>query len=104
MIEIVSKKQNKPLNILGQREVKFPPDHFYYTDFDFFVGDPNGWAKSVEISLWIQINLTGRYCVYKKPVCKKYYSQENKRCGVLTIGFESEAELTMFLLSCPFLR
>ena len=80
-----------PLNVLDTRKLSHTPLHFekVYIEKD----------KNIKnIDLWIYKNLLGRYS------CKKCYNiKNNEIVDLIEIGFENPGELTIFLLSCPFL-
>ena len=89
-------KEPNALDILQARRVKFCPPHFATTNF------PKRYNLERVICDWIETNLVGRY-FYGSNI-DLYTSKENEIVSVSTVGFESQKELSFFLLACPHLK
>jgi hypothetical protein len=85
--------QVNPLNVLGQRQLKFIPTNFAKMS--------SNCIENIDIiDQWIYTNLDSRYCVKLKQVV----DQSNKITEVLEIGMEDLKELSMFALGCPHIQ
>jgi hypothetical protein len=100
----IDTRLQKPLHILGVREVTFPPAHFSYVEIGEKTLGVSAANKLLKIKIWVQLKTIGRYCIYKKPVCVSVTNNDTKRSSTTMIGFEKESDMTLFLLSCPFLN
>ena len=81
-----------PLNYFELRRVTFACPHFNY----FLIKKYNP-AQIKKISSWVMDNLNKRYYIGQEIVL----DYTNTLVYNTRIGFESESELTVFLLSCP---
>jgi hypothetical protein len=82
-----------PLNVLGQRRLKFIPPNFAKISLKN--------VDSVDkIDRWIYSRLDSRYCVKQSHVL----DHDNKMIEVLEIGIEDPKELSMFSLGCPYIQ
>lgn len=79
------------LNLFDLRKLKYSPPHF---EKAYISADKN----IKHIDLWIYKNLSCRYSCKKSNVLRN-----NEIVEMIEIGFEDSNQLTLFLLSCPFL-
>jgi hypothetical protein len=86
------KNKINPLNVLGLRELEFPPAHFHYLILDL----RSHQAKKVRE--WIYDNLKHRFYIKETIVL-----DDNQLAHKIKIGFEDPKESSLFLLSCSFL-
>jgi len=87
--------QVNPLNLFDCRKfIKKPKGlEFLQVSFD--------WSDNENlIEKWIEENLKGRYYVGKHLAVNK----EGKIQNYILVGFENPKELSLFNLSCPFIR
>jgi hypothetical protein len=82
-----------PLNVLDYRVVHRIPKHFesVYVDVD---------CDKPTLTRWIYTNLNSRFCVQSEL----NISNGNFMTESTKIGFEDPRELTMFMLTCPYLE
>ena len=73
------------LNLLGFRKLFFIPEHFQFVELPSTI-------KVDLVDAWIYENLDGRYSLLKQ-VDNKYI-----------VGFENPTDVTMFCLSCPYIK
>jgi hypothetical protein len=85
--------QVNPLNVLGQRQLKFIP-------INFAKMSSNRVENLDIIDRWIYTNLDSRYCVRSKQIV----DHNNKITEILEIGMEDPKELSMFALGCPHIQ
>jgi hypothetical protein len=81
-----------PLNVLGIRELEFPPAHFHYLILDL----RSHQAK--KIREWIYDNLKHRFYLGETVTL-----DNNQLTFKVKIGFEDAKESSLFLLSCSLL-
>ena len=81
-----------PLNYFNMRRVSFACPHFKYFTINRF--NPE-LIRSVDI--WISKNLNNRYYIDKGISL----DSSNSIVYNITIGFESEKELSFFTIACP---
>lgn len=84
-----------PLNFYGIRQLKVPPPHFEYITIEM-----RKYNLEQTIVKWIEKNLKGRFYVGAMYELDK----NNKQVKVIKIGFEDPKELSIFTLSCPYLK
>ena len=84
-----------PLNFYGIRQLEIPPPHFEYTTIEM-----RRYNLEQTIVKWIEKNLKGRFYVGSIHELDK----NNKQVKVIKIGFEDPKELSIFTLSCPYLK
>jgi len=89
----LTKEKINPLNVLGQRRLNFCPVHFSTINIELTL-------NQVNIDQWITERLSDRYYILRRQVL----NSSNQYVNVLTIGFESPAELTMLILGCPYIK
>lgn len=89
-------KEPNPLDVLEIRRVKFCPPHFATTNI------PKRYNLEKAICEWIEHNLSGRYFFGPNADIDKEGNQQIK--SVNTVGFETQKELSFFLLACPHLK
>lgn len=94
MLRNRSEKIN-PLNFYGIRQLKAPPPHFEYTTIEM-----RTYNLEQTIVKWVEKNLRGRFYVGVMYELDK----NNKQVKVIKIGFENPKELSVFTLSCPYLK
>lgn len=82
-----------PLNVLGQRRLKFIP-------LNFAKMSSKHTEELDKIDQWIYTKLDSRYCVKHSYVL----DQDNKLVEMLEIGIEDPKELSMFALGCPYIQ
>lgn len=82
-----------PLNVLGQRRLRYIPLHFAVLKLQNFY-------HVEKIDQWIYYNLNSRYCVK----LKQGLNFERKLIDICEIGLEDPRELTLLSLSCPHLN
>jgi hypothetical protein len=82
-----------PLNVLGFRVLHRIPKHFHSVYVD--VG-----CDANTLKRWIFNNLNSRFSV----VSELNISEANFVTESTKIGFEDARELTMFMLTCPYLE
>lgn len=82
-----------PLNVLGYRVLNRIPKHFQsvYVDVD---------CDKPTLIRWVYTNLNSRFCVQSEL----NISDANYMTDSTKIGFEDPRELTMFMLTCPYLE
>lgn len=79
------------LNLFNLRKVNHKPPHFEKAYIST--------EKNIKhIDLWIYKNLSCRYSCKKSDVLRN-----NEIVEMIEISFEDSNQLTLFLLSCPFL-
>ncbi len=90
-------KTGKPnaLNYFGLRRVEFACPHFKYTSIERY--NPS-LIKSIDS--WIRKNLNITYYVGQGITL----DNTNTIVYVTRIGFESEKELSFFMIACPLLQ
>lgn len=81
-----------PLNVLGFRVMPRIPKHFYSVYVDVSCDIPT-------LIRWIFNNLNSRFSV----VSELNISEANFMTESTKIGFEDSKEMTMFMLTCPYL-
>jgi hypothetical protein len=81
-----------PLNVLGMRRVEKIPDHFQCIRVE------NSYRLQ-EISRWIFSNLNGRYGIAEELTI----TANNSVVTRARIGFEEAKEISLFMLTCPYL-
>jgi hypothetical protein len=86
------KNKINPLNVLGLRELEFPPAHFHYLILDLRA------HQSKKIRDWIYDNLKHRFYINETVTL-----DNNQLVFKVKIGFEDPKESSLFLLSCSFL-
>lgn len=84
-----------PLNFYGIRKLQVPPPHFECLSIEM-----NRYNLEQTIVKWIEQNLKGRFYVGAVYELDK----NNKQSKVIKIGFEDPKELSLFTLSCPYLK
>ena len=84
-----------PLNFYDIRQLKVPPPHFEYITIEM-----RKYNLEQTIVKWIEKNLKGRFYVGAMYELDK----NNKQVKVIKIGFEDPKELSIFTLSCPYLK
>ena len=84
-----------PLNYFDLRRVEFACPHFKYTYLDKY--NPT-LVKSVDT--WIRHNLNNRYYIGQGITL----DNTNTIVYNTQIGFESEKELSFFMIACPYLQ
>lgn len=82
-----------PLNVLGFRTLNRIPKHFQSAYVDVS-------CDELTLKRWIFANLNGRFSV----VSELNISDANFMTEAIKIGFEEPKELTMFMLTCPYLE
>lgn len=90
-------KNNKPnpLNFFNLRSVIFPAPHFKYTIIEKY--NP---AFTQHVNSWIETNLNNRYYIGQDITL----DQNNSFIYTTRIGFETEKELSFFMIACPYLQ
>lgn len=90
-------KNNKPnpLNYFNLRKVVFAAPHFKYTSIEKY--NP---TVVQDINKWIIHNLNNRYYIGQDIAL----DQNNSFIYTTRIGFESEKELSFFMIACPYLQ
>lgn len=88
-----------PLNVLDQREVVYPPEHFTYINYDMPVEKAIKSVNAIadDIGNWIFNNLDGRYYVFNTGMQDSFNNGEF--CYRFRIGFELPEESTFFSLA-----
>ena len=81
-----------PLNVLGFRMLKRIPEHFHSVYVDVSCDTPT-------LVRWIYSNLNSRFGV----ISELNISEANFMTESTKIGFEDSKEMTMFMLTCPYL-
>ena len=69
-----------PLAVLNKQSVKFMPRHFSTVEIN------QHW----DLEPWIKGHIKGRYSIQSSTT--------------VSVGFEEPADLTYFLLACPYIR
>lgn len=82
-----------PLNVLGFRKINNIPDHFERMTVPEQV-------DIQKIDQWIYKNLNSRYCIRKIVSL----DSANKLFNKYEIGIEDQGELSLMILSCPYLH
>ena len=84
-----------PLNYFKVRRVEFAPPHFTFFTVNQFMP-----RQVIAITEWIEDNLSGRFYI------SQGITLDNTNTIVYNtrIGFESEQEVTFFILACPFIH
>lgn len=90
-------KNNKPnpLNYFNIRRAVFAAPHFKYTSIEKY--NP---SLLQELDRWIRHNLNNRYYIGQDITL----DQNNSFIYTTRIGFESEKELSFFMIACPYLQ
>jgi|TARA_R100000030_G_scaffold34238_1_gene25592 hypothetical protein len=88
------KVKTNPFDILNIRRVKFCPPNFDKVNLQ------KTYNIEAVLSEWIEDNLTGRYFLGENITIGKDDSIQ----PVTTVGFESEKEMSFFMLACPHLK
>jgi len=86
----------KQLDLLNERQMSYIPPHFSI----FHLDDDLSFSYKDQIINWIREKLSGRYTFIKSLGID---SSQRYRSFV-TVGFEKPAELTYFIISCPYIR
>jgi len=87
--------QVNPLNYFGCRQFKKKPRGIEFLKLDF------DWNDNEEIiEKWILENLKGRFYIGKHLDVDR----EGKIKNYILVGFENSKELSIFNLSCPFIK
>lgn len=84
-----------PLNFFKIRRVEFATPHFKYTTIDRCTP-----SLSKSLDIWIRNNLNNRYYIGQDLAL----DHTNTITYVTRIGFESEKELSFFMIACPLLQ
>jgi hypothetical protein len=83
-----------PLNVLEMRKVNRIPKHFQSikidTSMQYMIQD---------IIRWIYSNLNGRFGIAEELII----TEQNSVVTRATIGFEDSKEISLFMLTCPYL-
>ena len=82
-----------PFDVLNCREVSNPPYHYEYTTLNI------PYHKSNSIKTWITFSLKSKFYFGETLVL----DPNNKYVVKYKVGFEDPKELTIFLLTCPYL-
>jgi hypothetical protein len=93
----MSKKSINPLNIHNVRRAVFCPPYFE----SMTLPTKDRYSRTTAaINSWIYTHLTGRYFVGKE------ISVDDNSSIVIVefIAFENPSELSLFMLSCPYLK
>ena len=91
---MVNLKEPNLYNAFGVRRVdEFCPAHFESTLM------PMRYNLENSILKWIEMNCKGRFFIGKS-----FSITDNKVSSVLKIGFETQKELSYFMLACPHLK
>lgn len=91
----MSNRKVNPLNVYGARRVEFCPPYFEETTFEV-----KGYYAHRTLSDWIFKNLNGRYYVGKTATIEEDGPIKNP----VKVAFEVPSELSLFMLSCPYLK
>jgi hypothetical protein len=83
-----------PLNVLDMRKVAKIPEHFQSINIDTSMNH-----KLQDMSRWIYANLNGRYGIAEELII----TANNSVVTRAKIGFEDAKEISMFMLTCPYL-
>ena len=87
--------QVNPLNFFDCRKFTKKPDGLEYLKLDF------DWNDNEDIlEKWIIENLKGRFYIGKHLDV----DQDGKIKNIILVGFENSKELSLFNLSCPFIK
>jgi|TARA_B100000035_G_scaffold311337_1_gene320728 hypothetical protein len=90
----VKLKDPNPLDVLELRRVKFCPPHFANITVS------KRYNMEQAICDWITESLSGRYFFGNSVIL----DDNNNITQVYQIGFESQKELSFFMLACPHLK
>jgi hypothetical protein len=82
-----------PLNVLGFRHVNWIPKHFHTVYVELGCDAPT-------IKRWIFNNLNSRFGVEIELMV----TENNHMTESVKIGFEDPREMTLFMLTCPYLE
>ena len=87
--------QVNPLNFFDCRKFTKKPFGLEYLKLEF------DWNDNQELlEKWIEENLKGRYYIGKHIGV----NQEGKIQNYILVGFENSKELSLFNLSCPYIK
>jgi len=88
-------KYKKPLalSFFNIRRMPICPPHFYKKNVPVQINTIDKLAS------WINTNITGRYFIGRST----FIPDRDYMNITITVGFESQNDLTLFLLSCPLL-
>jgi hypothetical protein len=92
----MSKKSINPLNIHKVRRAVFCPPYFESMTLPSRVGG----GRSASINSWIHTNLSGRYFLGAAITV----DDNSSIVTVQYVAFENPSELSLFMLSCPYLK
>jgi len=83
-----------PLNVLGFRVLNRIPKHFKSVAVDIRHEDTQNLKR------WIYNNLNSRFAIVNELMV----IDSNSMIESMKIGFEDPREVTMFMLTCPYLE
>jgi hypothetical protein len=91
---MVKTLEPNPLNVFEIRRVKYCPPYFE----SIYI--PLTYNLQESIDRWIEVNLKGRYYVGKGVSLIDNKIEKN----LIKVGFESQKEMSYFVLACPHLK